>query len=137
VRYRIVAVDNGSRSVTVPYAADDPQPNFAYFVYNGVPSWTGDGVTYSSEVLTSLPVYHLLSRAIDVNYCQWNEGYDPFQWWDDGKYHFVGTLVYDGKSMTTSLIMLAVSGPRSGGARTNGNSILAAAIISRPVTTTV
>jgi hypothetical protein len=91
VRYRIVAVDSNSRSVTVPYAADDPQPNFAYFVYNGVPSWTGDGVTYSSEVLTSLPVYHLLSRAVDVNYCQWNSS------WDDSLYHFVGTLVYDGK----------------------------------------
>ncbi|MFZ0033713.1 MAG: lamin tail domain-containing protein [Sedimentisphaerales bacterium] len=90
IRYRIVAVDSGARSITVPYS-DDPQPNFAYFVYNGVPSWTGDGITYSTEVLTSLPVYHLISRNSDVENCQWNPG------WDDGQYHFVGTLVYDGK----------------------------------------
>jgi len=96
IRYRIVAVDNGARSITVPYA-DDPQPNFAYFVYDGVPSWTGNSVTYTSEVLTSLPVYHLISRATDVSYCFWNEGYGHGERWDDGKYHFVGTLVYDGK----------------------------------------
>src|SRR6185312_17395518 len=40
VRYRITATDNGGLSVTVPYA-DDPQPNFAYFVYDGAPAWTG------------------------------------------------------------------------------------------------
>jgi hypothetical protein len=96
IRYRIAATDTGARSVTVPYA-DDPQPNFAYFVYNGVPAWTGNGVTYSSEVLGSLPIYHLLSRATDVAYCQWNEGYWSGSRWDDGVYHFVGTLVYDGK----------------------------------------
>jgi len=90
IRYRITAIDNGGRSVTVPYA-DDSQPNFAYFVYNGVPSWTGDGVTYSSEVLTSLPVYHLIARNSDVENCFWNSS------WDDGEYHFAGTLVYDGE----------------------------------------
>lgn len=31
VRYRVTATDAAGRSVTVPYA-DDPQPNFAYFV---------------------------------------------------------------------------------------------------------
>src|SRR5439155_7141151 len=40
VRYRIRATDTTGLSVTVPYA-DDPQPNFAYFVYDGVPAWTG------------------------------------------------------------------------------------------------
>lgn len=90
IRYRITAVDNGSRSLTVPYP-DDPQPNFAYFVYDGVPSWTGDGATYNSEMLTSLPVYHLISRNSDVEACFWNSA------WDDGKYHFAGTLIYDGK----------------------------------------
>ncbi len=94
VRYRIVAVDTGARSVTVPYS-DDPQPNFAYFVYNGVPSWTGDGVTYTTEVLTSLPVYHLLSRAIDVENCQWNESYNKPQ--NNPPYWFSGAIVYDGK----------------------------------------
>ncbi len=89
IRYRITAEDTGSRSITVPYA-DDPQPNFAYFIYDGLPAWTGDGVTYDSEVLSSLPVYHLLSRNSDVENCFWNPE------WDDGHYHFRGTLVYDG-----------------------------------------
>ena len=39
VRYRITATDGLGASVTAPYA-DDPQPNFAYFVYDGVPAWT-------------------------------------------------------------------------------------------------
>src|SRR5262249_29945254 len=39
VRYRITVTDTGGRSVRVPYA-DDPQPNFAYFCYNGVPGWS-------------------------------------------------------------------------------------------------
>ncbi len=40
IRYRITVTDSLGASVRVPYA-DDPQPNFAYFVYNGVPQWTG------------------------------------------------------------------------------------------------
>jgi hypothetical protein len=107
VRYHIFIMDNTGRSLMVPYA-DDPQPNFAYFVYDGVPAWSGairpgssgsDGevVEYSTEVLTSLPVYHLISRAVDWAYCQWNEGRGHAQRWDDGLYHFVGTLVYDGE----------------------------------------
>ena len=36
IRYRLIANDSGGRSIRVPYA-DDPQPNFAYFCYNGVP----------------------------------------------------------------------------------------------------
>ena len=40
VRYRLQAHDSLGGSVTVPYA-DDEQPNFAYFVYNGVPAWSG------------------------------------------------------------------------------------------------
>ncbi len=39
VRYRISATDSLGASITVPYA-DDPQPNFAYYVYNGIPDWT-------------------------------------------------------------------------------------------------
>ncbi|MBN2513610.1 MAG: lamin tail domain-containing protein, partial [Sedimentisphaerales bacterium] len=90
IRYRITVEDGEGLSIRVPYA-DDPQPNFAYYVYDGVPSWTGDGVTYSSEVLSSLPVYQLISRSTDIEACFWNSA------WNDGKYHFVGTFVYDGK----------------------------------------
>ncbi|MCJ7729939.1 MAG: lamin tail domain-containing protein, partial [Sedimentisphaerales bacterium] len=87
VRYRITVVDTGARSLTVPYS-DDPQPNFAYFVYDGVPAWTGDGVTYNTEVLTSLPVYHLIAREQDVIQSQYEV--------DTTLYYWGGTLVYDG-----------------------------------------
>ena len=42
VRYRITATDTLGSSLTGPYE-DDPQPNFAYYVYDGVPAWTGLG----------------------------------------------------------------------------------------------
>jgi hypothetical protein len=102
VRYRITAADSGARSVTVPYA-DDPVPNFAYFVYNGVPSWRGakrpgvtPPVTYGTDVMQSLPVYHLISRNQDVMDCQWLHRID----YTDARAkicYWAGTMVYDGK----------------------------------------
>jgi len=97
VRYRISVEDSTLRSLTVPYG-DDPQPNFAYFVYDGVPAWRGaskPGVTpvveYGTDVMRSLPVYHLISRKTDVENCQWNSSYD------NADYRFYGTMVYDGE----------------------------------------
>ncbi len=101
VRYRITATDSRGLSVTVPYA-DDPQPNFAYFVYDGVPAWQGavnpngalpvnEVVEYPQQVMSSLPVYHLISKKTDVETATWLEKYGggDYKWW--------GTLVYDGK----------------------------------------
>ena len=97
VRYRITITDNGGRSLMVPYT-DDPQPNFAYFVYDGVPAWYGaiqPGVSpvvqYGTNVMRSLPVYHLLSKKTDVENCTWRERYSG------SDYRWNGTLVYDGK----------------------------------------
>jgi hypothetical protein len=96
IRYRISVYDNGARSLMVPYM-DDPQPNFAYFVYDGVPAWYGadrPGVTpvvkYDSNVMNSLPVYHLITKKSDVENCTWLEKYsgDEYKWY--------GTLVYGG-----------------------------------------
>jgi len=97
VRYRITISDVGGRSLMVPYI-DDPGANFAYFVYDGVPAWNGavrPGVTsviqYGTNVMRSLPVYHLISKKSDVENCTWRERYggDEYKW--------NGTLVYDGK----------------------------------------
>jgi hypothetical protein len=101
VRYRITAFDTLGLSVTVPYE-DDPQPNFAYFVYDGVPAWKGaanpnggsplnEVVEYSQQVMSTLPVYHLISKKTDVEASTWIERYtgSDYKWW--------GTLVYDGK----------------------------------------
>jgi len=97
VRYRIIAADGVGYPITVPYP-DDPQPNFAYFVYDGVPAWRGalqPGVTpvttFPAEVMRSLPVYHLISKKADVEDAMWLTKYSgsEYRWW--------GTLVYDGE----------------------------------------
>ncbi|MCK4999163.1 MAG: lamin tail domain-containing protein [Anaerohalosphaera sp.] len=100
IRYRITVEDNTQQYMRVPYA-DDPQPNFVYFCYDGVPAWSGaikpddsgplgQVVEYGTDVMASLPVYHLISRNSDVNNCQWNSAYN------NGDFRFYGTIVYDG-----------------------------------------
>ena len=94
VRYRIRVEDKLGNSVTLPYA-DDEQPNFAYFCYNGVPTWSGSNrvgeqkETLPSSVMDSLPTYHLIANGNDVINSQYNGSFDTV--------HFKGTLVYDGK----------------------------------------
>ena len=95
IRYRISTSDGSGASIRVPYN-DDPQPNFAYFCYAGVPAWTAadrPGVTpaqtFGSELLESIPVYHLIARESDVNNCQFNSGFRNTR--------FKGTMVYDGE----------------------------------------
>jgi hypothetical protein len=102
VRYRITVEDSLANTVRVPYA-DDPQPNFAYFVYDGVPSWSGaidpgsgdtqlnEVVTYGTNVMRSLPAYHLISKKDDVEDCTWKDKYGG------STYKWTGTLVYDGE----------------------------------------
>jgi len=97
IRYRITVTDNRQLSLLVPYR-DDPQPNFAYFVYDGVPAWRGANrpgfapvVEYGTDVMRSLPVYHLLSKRSDVEAATWFEHYAG------SDYKWYGTLVYDGE----------------------------------------
>ena len=97
LRYRITVTDSGGRGLMAPYM-DDPQPNFAYFVYDGVPAWYGadrPGVTavvkYDTNVMNSLPVYHLISKKSDVETATWFEKYGG------SDYKWLGTLVYDGE----------------------------------------
>jgi len=97
IRYRITAEDRAGWGLLVPYA-DDPQPNFAYFVYDGVPAWSGairPGVTsvvrYGANVMRRLPVYHLIGKKSGVETCTWLERYSG------ADYKWFGTLVYEGK----------------------------------------
>jgi hypothetical protein len=94
VRYRITAADTLGASIRGPYA-DDPQPNFAYFVYDGVPDYTASlqpgvkpNVVYSGDTLDSIATYHLLANATDVQNSQYNPQYNEVL--------FRGTIVYDG-----------------------------------------
>jgi hypothetical protein len=93
VRYRITVADSLGQSVRLPYA-DDPQPNFAYFVYDGIPDWSGadrPGVTpvetFGPEVMNAVPAYHLIAVEADVLASQFNAG--------SRHTHFYGTLVHD------------------------------------------
>lgn len=97
VRYRIVATDTGGRSIRAPYL-DDPTPNFAYFVYDGVPAWTGSmrgngspNITFTTNEMRRLPVYHLISKRSLVEEATWTSQYggDIYRW--------QGTLIYDGQ----------------------------------------
>ncbi|NLH73503.1 MAG: hypothetical protein GX456_10665 [Verrucomicrobia bacterium] len=97
VRYRIVATDSAGASAQAP-ASDDPEPNFAFFCYDGVPAWTGavrPGVTarftVSAEEMNRLPVYHLIAKKKAVEDCTW---YDRSH---GDEYFWQGTLVYDGE----------------------------------------
>ena len=40
IRYKMTATNSNGQARNAPYG-DDPCPNFAYFVYDGVPAWTG------------------------------------------------------------------------------------------------
>lgn len=64
VRYRVTSTDNDGTAARVPYVGD-PSLNFACFVYNGVPAYEGT----SSADLTSVPVYHFLTRKADFDQC--------------------------------------------------------------------
>ncbi len=102
IRYRLAATDGVGSSLTVPYA-DDPQPNFAYFCYDGVPAWSGaarPGVTaaftVSSNEMNRLPVYQLISKESSVlTATGWNPG-APNNKYGGDNYLWRGTLVYDG-----------------------------------------
>jgi len=97
IRYRMVATDGRGAEVRAPYP-DDPQPNFALFVYDGVPAWTGSirpGVVPPFSIPTNemnrLPVYHLLAKKQSVEDCTWRDRSRGDQ------YHWNGTLVYEGE----------------------------------------
>jgi hypothetical protein len=110
VRYRIEAVDNAGNAVRVPYA-DDPSLNFACYVYDGVPDYTASkdsvnsaGHVHSSDTLTSIPVYSLITRAEDMYMCNgYNESDRFFQDTFDfnyqeaaRRYNWEGAFVYEG-----------------------------------------
>ena len=102
VRYRISAIDGTGASVRAPYA-DDPQPNFAFFVYDGVPAWTGSArpgvapsVTYSGDMLSSIPVYHLITTRSDHEESQHIPDATSGTY-GGSNYLWQGTLVYDGR----------------------------------------
>ncbi|MEM7388083.1 MAG: lamin tail domain-containing protein, partial [Verrucomicrobiota bacterium] len=91
IRYRITVEDTAGNALQAPYG-DDPQPNFAYFVYDGVPAWKGavdpgetPEITFSAETMNSIAVYHLIADNGDIEAQQW--GSSDRNWY--------GTVVYE------------------------------------------
>ena len=105
VRYRITVADTPGASVRVPYE-DDPSLNFAYYVYNGVPDFVADTrsvtgqvpYTHPKEVLTSLPVYAMLTTQADFDQCVAYSGTTiPSNNFDArSAFNWGATFVYDG-----------------------------------------
>ncbi len=101
IRYRLRAVDDLGNDITVPYT-DDPQPNFAYFVYDGIPYWEGaidaessnasfrEQVRYSPETMASVPCYFLITKRSSCEDATWYSKYGG------SDYLWTGTMVYDG-----------------------------------------
>jgi hypothetical protein len=100
VRYRITVTDTLGASRRAPFE-DDESLNFAYFVYDGLPAY----LSYSSEVLKTLPIYSLITRDADINQCAaWFNVGDRLTTQNIGgqrnlgRFHFnwEGAMVYDG-----------------------------------------
>jgi hypothetical protein len=104
VRYRIRV---GNRLVAPQ--PGDAQPNFAYFIYDGVPAWRGaieprssdasrkTPVTFSPALMGSVQVYHFIADQRAVENTTW---YEPTHVGDDlerHRYRYTGTLVVDGQ----------------------------------------
>lgn len=94
VRYRILFEDALGEAGQAPWP-DDEQPNFAYYVYDGVPDWSGSftpGGTvtdFDANTLNGIQTYHLLANETDVTNCQYTRSFDGV--------HMPGALVYNGK----------------------------------------
>ncbi|TWT72843.1 CotH protein [Posidoniimonas polymericola] len=102
VRYRVIATDSLGESVAVPYA-DDGQRNFAYFVYDDTPDWTGavrpgqtQEVTYDGELLDSVSTYHLITTREAHEDSQFIPDSSRFNGYAGSDYLWNGALVYDG-----------------------------------------
>lgn len=99
-RYRIRFSDVLGNTGLAPFA-DDAAANFAWFTYDGVPAWQGalrpetevpgnptPLQTFSTETLTSVPVYTLITHDDDLLNSQYNSAYN--------KQRFRGTFIADG-----------------------------------------
>jgi hypothetical protein len=95
IRYRVVAQDAAGKSLLAPVIpAAEGRPikpdrkadnsNFAYFVYDGVPAWTGainpkgdarqkQPATFAPDALRRAQTYHLIARREAVENVQWKE----------------------------------------------------------------
>jgi len=101
VRYRVVARDAAGGRLVAPDPAS-ASPNFAYFVYDGVPGWSAavepqsrdprraERVNFPPAVMGRVQVYHLIGRKDSIENATWNERSGG------SEYKYTGTLVAGG-----------------------------------------
>lgn len=102
VRYRLKVLDSKGTEHFGPDSASLP-PNRAYFVYDGIPAWTGaidprsgdsrlaKPLTFPTSVMQRVQPYFLLGKRRSVENATWREQ-------AQGKeYKYTGTLVVDGE----------------------------------------
>ena len=104
LRYRITVSDARQGTVRAPFA-DDPALNFAWYVYDGVPDYVaedsvkGGRHVHTSDMLTTLPVYTLLTRREDIDTAMGYREIDRLTLATEGwlAYNWEGAFVYDGE----------------------------------------
>ncbi len=103
IRYRVVDAGSGKRLLP---ADGDSVPNFAWFVYDGIPAWSGainpDGdragqkpLTIPAEAMRRVQAYHLVTKSEWVTQSQWTR---PTEFGDEEQrsaYRWSGALVSD------------------------------------------
>ncbi len=92
IRYRVIADDMSGESITVPYS-DDQQQNFAYFVFDQLPSYTGSFTpssspnTFTPDLIDNFPIYQVIAKEQDVINSQYISDFDNV--------HMFGTFVFE------------------------------------------
>ena len=102
VRYRLVSRDSAGKTMPAPDLADIP-PNYAYFVYDGIPAWSAaidprsrdpelsGPLKFSAESMQRVQAYYLIGKRRSIESATWREH-------AGGKdYKYTGTLVVDGE----------------------------------------
>ncbi len=102
IRFRIEAADSAANNHQVPYP-DDPVPNFAYFVYGTMPTWTASNrpgvtpsVTYDFSAMEPVAIYQLLTTRSDHEESQHIPDATSGTY-RGSDYLWDGALVYEGK----------------------------------------
>ena len=102
IRYRLSVQDATGRRLIAPDSGSVP-PNEAYFVYDGVPGWTGaidprsnnpklaEPMSFPPETMRRVQAYILLGKRRSIENATWRE-----QSFGKG-YKYTGTLVVDGE----------------------------------------
>ncbi|MBI4584818.1 MAG: lamin tail domain-containing protein [Planctomycetes bacterium] len=98
VRYRVSAVDGASPAAAsrAPYPGD-PEPNFAYFVQDGVPDYVAGERSrfgepgFTHKHLDKIPVYFMIGAPEDIEEAQYHRYPD-----NDKTYRWLVTFVHEG-----------------------------------------